>query len=108
LCELSAERVGLDEVRERALAVDLDDGEPLAVTGFQLRVAADVDLLELELDLGTNCLDRTTRGLAQVAALGVVEDDVRYGYRPRVMVASETRWTASPYAASRIVVERDW
>jgi hypothetical protein len=79
LCELSPQRVGLDEVRERALAVDLDDGQPLAVAGFQLRVAADVDLLELELEVGANGLDRAASRGAEVAALGVVEGDAGYG-----------------------------
>jgi hypothetical protein len=79
LCELSAERAGLDEVRERALAVDLDDGQPLAVARFQLRVAADVDLLELELDVGADCLDRAACRGAEVAALGVIEGDPLYG-----------------------------
>jgi hypothetical protein len=79
LCELSAQRVGLDEVRERALAVDLDDRQPFAVARLQLRVATDVDLLELELDLGANRLDRAACRGAEVAALGVVERDARYG-----------------------------
>jgi hypothetical protein len=79
LCELSPQRVRLDEVRERALAVDLDDGQPLAVAGFQLRVAADVDLLELELKVRADCLDRAASRGAEVATLGVVEGDARYG-----------------------------
>jgi hypothetical protein len=79
LCELSPQRVGLDEVRERALAVDLDNGQPFAVAGFQLRVAADVDLLEVELDLGADCLDRAASRGAEVAPLGVVEGDAGYG-----------------------------
>jgi hypothetical protein len=79
LCEPSPQRVGLDEVRERALAVDLDDGQPLAVAGFQLRVAANVDLLELELEVGANLLDRAPSRGAEVAALGVVEGDAGYG-----------------------------
>jgi len=46
LCELPPQRVRVDEVDERALAADLDDGQPLAVPRFQLRIAADVDLVE--------------------------------------------------------------
>jgi hypothetical protein len=79
LCELSPQRIGLDEVREGALAVDLDDGQPLAVARLQLGVAADVDLLELELELLSRRLDDTPRRGAEMAALGVVEDDARYG-----------------------------
>ena len=79
MCELSPQRVGLDEVRERALAVDLDDGQPLAVPRLQLGVAADVDLLELEAELLSGRLDDTPGRGAEVAALGVVEDDADYG-----------------------------
>ena len=96
MCDLPAERIGLDEVRERPLAVDLDDRQPLAVAGLELGVAADVDLLELEPELVPRGVDDALRGRAEVAALGVVEDDAGYGYRPRVIVASETRWTARP------------
>jgi hypothetical protein len=96
LCDLPAERIGLDEVGECLLAVDLDDRKPLAVTGLELRVAADVDLLQLEPELVPRRVDDPARGGAEVAPFGVVEDDVGYGYRPRVIVASETRWTARP------------
>ena len=48
LCELPTERVGVHVVREDALAVDLDDGQPLAVTRLERGLAGDVDLLELE------------------------------------------------------------
>lgn len=106
LCDLLAERLRLDEVREGTLAVDLHDREPLAVAGLELRVAADVDLLQLEAELVPRRVDDAQRGRAEVAALGVVEDDAGYGYRPRVIVASETRWTARPYAAVRMVVFR--
>jgi hypothetical protein len=106
LCDLPTERPGLDEVGERALAVDLDDRKPLPVAGLEVRVAADVDLLELEAELVPGGLDDTPRGRTEVAPLGVEEDDAGYGYRPRVMVASETRWTARPYAAVRMVVFR--
>ena len=106
LCDLPAECLGLDEVRERALAVDLHDGKPLAVAGLELRVTADVDLLQLEAELVPRGVHDALRGGAEVAPLGVVEDDVGYGYKPRVIVASETRWTARPYAAVRMVVFR--
>ena len=96
MCDLPAQRSGLDEECERALAVDLHDRKPLAVAGLELRVAADVDLLELEPQLVPRRVDDPARRGAQVAPLGVVEDDVGYGYKPRVIVASETRWTARP------------
>ena len=79
MCELSPQRVRLDEVCERALAVDLDDRQPLAIARFQVGVAADVDLLQLEAELLARRLDDSPRGGAEMAALGVVEDDARYG-----------------------------
>ena len=54
MCDLPAERLRLDEVRERALAVDLDDREPLTVLGRENLVAADVDLLERIAELVTS------------------------------------------------------
>ena len=106
LCDLPAKRLGLDEVGERALAVDLDDRKPLAIAGLEVGVTADVDLLELEAELLPGRLENTPRGGTEVAPLGVEKGDAGYGYRPRVIVASETRWTARPYAAVRMVVFR--
>ena len=83
-------------VDESPLAVDLDDRQPLAVAGLELRVAADVDLFELELVLLPKRCERALGTLAEVAAFGVIQDDLRYGYNPRVVVASATRWTARP------------
>jgi hypothetical protein len=68
LCDLPAERIGLDEVRERALAVDLDDRKPLAVAGLELRIAADVDLLELERMPRAHGLEHAASTLAEVTA----------------------------------------
>jgi hypothetical protein len=96
LCKLSAERIWLDEIRERPFSVDLHNRQPLAIASLEPRVSTDVDLLELERHFGSHRLDRALRSCAEVAAFGVVEDDPGYGYRPRVMVASETRWTARP------------
>jgi hypothetical protein len=48
LCELPAECVGRDEVRECLLPVDLDDRDQLPIPRLQVGVAADIDLLELE------------------------------------------------------------
>jgi hypothetical protein len=65
---------------------------------FELRVPGDVDFGQLELELGAEVLQRATRPLAEVAARSTEEDDPRraYGYSPRVVVASATRWTARP------------
>ena len=83
-------------VREDPLAVDLDHGQPLAVAGLELGIAGDVDLLELEVLLAAQLGQLRSRALAEMAVGGVVEGDPDYGYRPRVVVASATRWTASP------------
>jgi hypothetical protein len=98
LCaQLTDERGLVQVVDERPLAVDLDHRQPLAVAGLELGVAADVDLAQLELVLPPQLGELPARPLAEMAALGVVDGDARrYGYNPRVVVASATRWTASP------------
>ncbi len=79
LCDLAAERIRLDEVREGPRTVDLDDREPLAVLALELRIPADVDLCELEAQLLSRRLHYAERGGAQMAAVRVVEDDPGYG-----------------------------
>jgi hypothetical protein len=98
LCELALQRLGLHEVREGALTVDLDDGQEFPVALLEVGVAGDVDLDELERLLGTHGLEDAPCRHAEVAVGSVEEDDPRdgYGYSPRVIVASETRWTARP------------
>jgi hypothetical protein len=67
-------------VGERAPAVDLDDGKPLPIPSLEGWVIADVDLAEVELDLRPNREQHIASALAEMAALGVKEDDrVRYG-----------------------------
>jgi hypothetical protein len=73
--ELPAQRFRLDEVDEGSLAVDLEHRQPLPVAGLELRVAADVDLRELD-SLGA---ERGPRTLAEVAAGRGVEDELGYG-----------------------------
>ena len=68
------QRVGLDEIGEGPLAVDLHDGDRGTVGRFQLGAAADVDVLEVA---GTHLLDNLERPLAEVASLRAVEDDSR-------------------------------
>jgi hypothetical protein len=92
------ERGRVDVVRERLLAVDRHDGDALAVAALELGVAADVDLVELEREVAPDVLEDAPRGGAKVAALGREERDAvsgRYGYSPRVVVASATRPTPS-------------
>lgn len=78
--DLATKRVRLDVVSEGLDAVDLDDGDQLAVPRFELGVPADVDLPQVEVQLVVELRERRPRPLAQVAAVGVVEDDFsRYG-----------------------------
>jgi hypothetical protein len=80
LCaQFAPKRIRIDEVHEGALAVDLDDWEPLAVLRFELFVTADVDLPELERHLGADILEHGAGALAEVTALRVVERDPAYG-----------------------------
>ena len=75
--QLAKERSPVEVVHEGPLAVDLDDRKPLAVPRLELRVAADVDRLELERALRPKLCERAQSTLAEVAVLGVVDDDPR-------------------------------
>ena len=75
MCDLAAKSIGRDEVRENLFAVDLEDGNQLPVTGLQLRVAIDGDLLQLEADLSPKLDDSRPGALAEVAAGGDVQAD---------------------------------
>ena len=79
LCEPAPERFGVHVVREDPLAVDLDDGQPLAVARLELGIAGDVDLLELEVLLAAQLGQLRSRALAEMAVGGVVEGDPDYG-----------------------------
>jgi hypothetical protein len=81
----------VDVVDEGPLAVELDHRQPFAVARLELRIPADVDLLQSEPELGLQPLELRPRALAQVTSLRVEERDARYGYRPRITVASATR-----------------
>jgi hypothetical protein len=73
----AAKRIRLDVVHEGSLPVDLHHREPLAVLGLELRLATDVDLLELEWDVGADGFQHSARAFAEVATLRVIEDDLR-------------------------------
>ncbi len=73
MCELPPEGVGLNEVDEGLLPVDLDDGDQLPVARLQLRIASDVDLVELEPELALEPEHGLARPLAQVAVDRVVQ-----------------------------------
>ena len=76
---LTAERSRVDVVDEGPLAVDLDHRQPFAVLRFELRVAADVDLLEVERNLAAHLPDDCAGTLAEVTALRVIQRDASYG-----------------------------
>jgi hypothetical protein len=78
LCvEFATEGVLVDVVDEGPLALDLDHRQELAVAALELWIAPDVHLDELELQLAAKPAQRPARPLAEMAALGVVEDDLR-------------------------------
>ena len=85
LCDSATQGSGVDEVHEGPLPVDLDDRQPLAVLRLECLVARDVDLVEAVAELSD---EHCSRLFAERAALRRVE---RYGYMPRVTVASATR-----------------
>jgi hypothetical protein len=77
--EPAPERLGVDEVGEHPLTVDLDGRDLLPVPGLELGIVADVDDIELEAELGTDRRDDLERTLAQRAVRGGVEPDDPYG-----------------------------
>ena len=79
MCNRPAERIRLHVVREAPPAVDLDHRQPLAVPRLQVRIPADVDLLEGEAELVAQAVQLLERALAQVAALRVEDGDGGYG-----------------------------
>jgi hypothetical protein len=71
-----SQRFRLDEVGEGSLAVDLDDGDRLAVGGLERGVAADVHELEI---VAADLAHDLERPLAELAAVRPIEDDARQG-----------------------------
>ena len=94
--DLPAEGVRWHVVDEGLRAVDLDHRKQLPVAPLEVGIPGDVHLAQLEVHLRAELVEGRPRPLAQVAAGRVVEDDAYYGYRPRVVVASATRCTATP------------
>jgi hypothetical protein len=78
--EAAAEGGLVHVVGERPLAVDLDDGDQLAVGDLEFRVAVDGDLLELEPELLAERPDLGQRTLTEVA-VGAVKDRHSDGLR---------------------------
>jgi hypothetical protein len=77
LCNRTAEHLWLEVVGETPPTVDLDDREPLPILGFERGVTADVDLGQREGELGLERTNLVEHTLAEMAALRVVDDDVR-------------------------------
>jgi hypothetical protein len=77
LCNRTPERIGLEVVGEPPPAIDLDDREPLPVAGLELRIARDVDLAELEVELVAEAAQLLERALAEMAPGCVVDGDLR-------------------------------
>ena len=69
----------MDVVGEGLLAVDLDDRQQLTVASLELRIAGDVHLVEVELDVLPDRSERRPRPLAEAAVLRRVENDSDYG-----------------------------
>jgi hypothetical protein len=69
----------MDVVGECALALDLHDGQPLAVASLEPGITADVDLLELERMLAHHVAEHRPGPVAEVATGGGVQRDARYG-----------------------------
>jgi hypothetical protein len=62
-------------VDERALSVELDHRQPLAIAFLERRVAGDVDLVVREAELTLELRDLVTCPVAERAALPVEERD---------------------------------
>ena len=75
MIEACPECVGIHEVRERQLTVDLDCRQQLAIPRLELRPPADVDQLELERELVVQLRDHLERARAKGAVGRVVDDD---------------------------------
>jgi hypothetical protein len=68
----------VNKVGERFHAVDGDDWDALAVAPLQLRVPADIGLLQLERNLCANLLEDAACGLAEVTPICEVEPDAMH------------------------------
>ena len=69
----------MDVVDEAASAVDLHHRDPLAIRRFELGIAVDRDLPQVESELVVRSADHAPRRLAEMAAGRRVEDDLGYG-----------------------------
>jgi hypothetical protein len=77
----ATKRIWIQVVDESPLAVDLHDRKPLAILRLEPRIPADVDFVELEVDLVADLIENRARAFAEVAALRVIQDDLTDKYR---------------------------
>ena len=77
--EPAAQRVGVDEVRERPLSVDLDHRQQLSIPRLERGIPADVDDLELEAELGLDAEQDLPGPLAETTVRRAEEPDDSYG-----------------------------
>ena len=77
----AAKRISFHVVDKSALAVDLYDRKPLPILRLEARIPADVDLVELEVSLFADLFEDRARAFAEVAALRVIQDDLKDRYR---------------------------
>ena len=77
----ATKRIWIHVIDESALPVDLHDRKPLAILRLEPRLPADIDLLELEVDLLADQFEDRARAFAEVAVLCVIQDDLRDRYR---------------------------
>ena len=79
MCNRAPQRVGMDVVHEAAPAVDLHDRDPLAIRRFELGIAVDRDLPQVESELVVRRAHHAPSRCAEVAAGRRIEDDLGYG-----------------------------
>ena len=75
--QASTQGVGIDEERERFVAIDGDDRDPFSIACFELRIAIDQGLAKDERHLALYRLEHAPRALAEVSASAGVDDDLR-------------------------------
>ena len=79
MCNRAAQGVGVDVVHEAAPAVDLHDRDPLAIRRFELGIAVDRYLPQVESELVVRRAHHAPSRRAEVAARRRIEDDFAYG-----------------------------
>ena len=77
----AAKRISIHVIDESALAVDLYDRKPPPILRLELGMPADVNLIELEVELLADLFENRACAFAEVAALRVIQDDLRDRYR---------------------------